>query len=71
MEKFIIIEILDAECFNDPKCRVYQDVNGNPIKFESIEHVKIEGLLSRLPKFMGFKQVTEIIELPDDELEEY
>lgn len=66
MEKFIIVEILDAECFNDPKAEIYQDNDGHPIEFDSIEQAKHCGIQSRIPKFMIYKSVSEEIDSPYD-----
>ena len=66
MEKFIIIEILEAECFNDPKVEVYSDSDGNPIEFDSIKEAKEEGIESRIPKFSIYQKVSENINLPYD-----
>jgi hypothetical protein len=58
MEKFIIVEILDAECFNDPKCEIFQDNNGNPIIFDSIKEAKECGIAGGIPEFVIYKKVS-------------
>lgn len=66
MEKFIIIEILDAECFNDPSCEIFQDNDGEPHEFNSIEEAKKCGIESRIPRFVIYQKVSDEIDLPYD-----
>lgn len=66
MSKFIIIEMLDAECFNDPKAEIYQDNNGDPIEFDSIEQARKCGIEGRISKFVIYQKVSEEIECPYD-----
>lgn len=66
MEKFIIIEILDAECDNDPKAEIFQDNDGNPYEFDSIQEAKESGIESRITKFVIYQKVSEEIDLPYD-----
>jgi len=65
-EKFIIIEILDAECFNDPKMEIFQDSDGDPYEYDSIEEAREDGIENRIPKFVIYKKVSEAIDLPYD-----
>ncbi len=59
MQKYIIIDNLDAECFNDPKEQILQDANGDTVDFDSIDQAINWGIESRVPKFTVYKKVSE------------
>jgi hypothetical protein len=66
MNKFIIAEILKIECFNDPKLDIFQDNNGDPVEFNTMQEAKEYGIIARIPKFVIYQQVSEEIEMPYD-----
>ncbi len=66
MNKFIIAEILEIECFNDPQLDVFHNNNGDPVEFNTMQEAKEYGIIARIPKFVIYQQVSEEIEMPYD-----
>lgn len=64
--EYIIVEILDAECENDPKASIFMDGNGNVKTYQSFDDAKTDGLESRISKFRIYLAVSDEIELPYD-----